>query len=86
MTVRIPTPTLPPPPEPKMHKVHCSRCPSQPGMPIDPESAAIAEWPHVQRVGMAFPCGWNGKRYCKGYCDLMGITNKDLEESDELHP
>lgn len=85
MSFRIPIPVLPPAPEPKMHKVHCRLCPSQPGAPVDPECEQIATWPHQQRVDTAFPCGWNPKRYCKGYCDSMGISNTDLEESDELH-
>ncbi len=65
-------------PEPKMHTKPCKNCPSA-HFPPDPEALAMESWPHEERVKTAFPCGWNGKRYCKGYCDKMGVTNNDLE-------
>lgn len=59
------------------HKVACKNCPSA-HFPPDPEVLDIQKWPHPERVKTAFPCGWNGKRYCKGYCDQMGISDADL--------
>lgn len=75
----IPEPVIPPPPQPVMHKVACKNCPSA-HFPIDPESADIRTWKHEDKVDTAFPCGWSPVRYCRGYCEQMGITNDDLSE------
>lgn len=77
----IPKPVLPPPPAPEMHTHPCVHCPSVQGH--DPESADIATWSHADRVETAFPCGWRPNKYCKGYCDQMGISNADLEKLHE---
>lgn len=60
-----------------MHKVACKNCPSAHGH-IDPECADILTWPHAKRVETAFPCGWSPVRYCRGYCEQMGIADQDL--------
>ena len=65
------------PVEPRAHKQPCPRCPSA-YFPPDPEVQDIMRLPHQERVQTAFPCGWNGIRYCRGYCDQMGITDTDL--------
>lgn len=64
-------------PELRAHTAPCANCPSAHFEP-DPESQDIKAWPHSERVKTAFPCGWNGKRFCKGYCDQMGISDSDL--------
>ena len=65
--------------EPRMHTVHCKNCPSAPGQVLDLETKDIlAYYPREEQLKTAFACGWNGKRYCKGYCDLLSITNNDL--------
>jgi hypothetical protein len=73
----IPPPLLGPRAEPRAHDHPCKHCPSA-HHPDDPESAEIKTWPHEERLKTAFPCGWNGRRYCKGYCDQMGLSDADL--------
>lgn len=74
---QIPKPVVKPPPEPKAHYKPCKNCPSA-HFPPDPESADIMTWPHEFRVQSAFACGWAQNRFCKGYCDQMGISDEDL--------
>jgi hypothetical protein len=76
---RIPEPVMQQRAEARAHKVPCRHCPSA-HFPPDQESEDILTWPHAERVRAAFPCGWNGKRYCKGYCDQMGVSDADLAE------
>lgn len=64
--------------EPVRHKVACKNCPSAHFAP-DPECLDIQKLPHAERVKTGFPCGWNPKRYCKGYCEQMGIADEDLK-------
>jgi hypothetical protein len=63
---------------PVIHNKPCDLCPSAHNDP-DPEVLDILQYSHGERVKTAFPCGWNGRKYCKGYCDSMGITNEDLK-------
>lgn len=73
--------TIPPvKPFPKCHGIHsspCSHCPSIIS-PNDPESQDIREWPKEERIKTAFACAWRLNKHCKGYCDMMGITEGDL--------
>ena len=79
---RIPEPVMASPAEPRAHKAPCRHCPSA-HYPPDPESSDVMTWPHSERVKTAFACGWNGKRYCKGYCDQMGISDADLRDREQ---
>lgn len=63
--------------EPVMHLKPCKHCPSA-HYPPDPEVEEVLKYSHEEKLKTVFPCGWNGKKYCKGYCDSMGITNEDL--------
>jgi hypothetical protein len=74
---RIPEPKPAVPLESVMHKVACKHCPSAHHAP-DPEVLDILTLPHAERLQTAFPCGWNGRRYCRGYCLTMGISDSDL--------
>lgn len=56
--------------QPKIHKVCCTNCPSA-NYPSDPETEDILTWPREQQKDTVFACGWNQKRYCKGYCDVL---------------
>lgn len=60
-----------------IHDAPCRHCPSAQGS-NDPECAQILTWPHSARVETAFACAWRNTKHCKGYCDLMGITEQDL--------
>lgn len=62
--------------EAKIHSVACKNCPSVMG--TDPEVEEILRQDHAYRVTTAFVCGWRPTRYCKGYCDQMGITKEDI--------
>ena len=67
----------------RAHKRPCTHCPSAYG-PGDPESEWVLTLPHDKRVALAFPCGWNGKRFCRGYCDVNGVTDDDLVAARHL--
>lgn len=76
--IKIPVAITLKPIKPIMHKIACKHCPSA-NYQSDPESQEMMKWPHEERVKAAFPCAWNNTRYCKGYCDEMGVTNEDLK-------
>lgn len=65
--------------QPKIHKVCCTNCPSA-NYPSDPETEDILTWPREQQKETVFACGWNQKRYCKGYCDVLKITEQEIIE------
>lgn len=65
-------------PEMRAHKRPCKHCPSAHFAP-DPEAAWIMQQSHEYRVSRAFPCGWNPKRFCRGYCDQNGVSDDDLK-------
>jgi len=63
-------------PESVPHVKPCKHCSSMCG--IDPETEDILTWPREQQIETVFPCGWNGIRYCRGYCDKLEITPDEL--------
>jgi hypothetical protein len=67
------------PPAPEMLPKPCALCPSA-HYPMDPEAELLSRQSFDIRLEAAFACGWNQTRYCRGYCDKNGITNKDLEQ------
>lgn len=80
MSNRINLPVLfaqPIAPEPRAHTRPCKNCPSA-HFPPDPEAECLLQQPHYVRVEHAFACGWNPKRYCRGYCDQNGVSDADL--------
>ena len=62
----------------EIHTHPCPHCPST-KLPHDPETEDILSAPLDYRIESAFPCAWRTGKYCKGYCDLMGITSSDLK-------
>ena len=62
----------------EVHRHPCAHCPSAHG-PGDPESEDLAREPRAVQVQAAFPCGWRPHKLCKGYCDNIGITDRELE-------
>ena len=78
-TWKIPTPKYKFDTQPRAHSVPCKNCPSA-NFGDDPETADIKTWPREEQVKTAFPCGWNPKRFCKGYCDSLKITEVDLQQ------
>lgn len=73
----IHTPKPLPVPEMRAYTRPCRHCPSA-HHPPDPEAEWIMAQPHAVRVENAFPCGWNGKRFCRGYCDRAGASDAEL--------
>lgn len=63
--------------KPEVHKSACAKCPST-HWSMDDETKDILNLPHTERVKTAFPCAWSPIKFCKGYCEQMGITDKDL--------
>jgi hypothetical protein len=78
---RLRLPQLPEP-EPRMHAVACQHCPSTHHAP-DPQVLDTLKLPFAQRLETCFPCGWNPKRYCRGYCEAMGVSDADLQRQHE---
>ena len=72
----VPLKTLPEP-LPEMRPGVCQHCPSA-HYPLDPECLDILAQPKTIKIETAFPCGWDHRYYCRGYCLRMGITNTDL--------
>jgi hypothetical protein len=60
------------------HKTPCAKCPSA-HYPPDAEVLDIKQMTKDIRISTAFPCAWSPVKYCKGYCDFMGITDADLK-------
>lgn len=79
---RIP-PVQPPPERPLViHKGCCKHCPSKPGSTPTPEVEDYLASPREIQVESCFPCGWRPEKLCKGYCDLMNVTEGDLRVSE----
>jgi hypothetical protein len=59
-----------------IHKNPCKNCPAT--KETDPECEDIKNWPKKDRIETVFPCAWRSNKICKGYCDVMGIKQTDL--------
>jgi hypothetical protein len=57
-----------------VHARHCRHCPSRGGS-SDKECDDILMLPLEGRAATCFPCGWNGDKLCRGYVDLMSLTD-----------
>ena len=60
-----------------IHVDACEHCPSR--NPPDPECKDIKTWPRAEQIETVFRCAWRPSKACKGYCDFLGITERDLE-------
>jgi hypothetical protein len=63
-----------------IHKSACAHCPSA-HFPPDPEAEDIKYAPRAIQIESCFPCGWRPNKLCKGYCDYLNITERDLEST-----
>jgi hypothetical protein len=61
----------------EVHRNPCAHCPSA-HHPPDPEALDLLQAPRAEQVQHAFPCGWRPHKLCKGYCDSIGITDREL--------
>lgn len=75
--ITFPSPAFNPNPLPVPHAKPCKHCPSAHGE-SDPEADDILTWDRKSQVETVFVCGWNGSKYCKGYCDKLDITPEEL--------
>jgi len=60
----------------EIHEYACVHCPSVKG--TDPECEQIKQMEKSERAQTAFPCAWRHDKLCKGYCDMMGVTQSDI--------
>lgn len=62
----------------------CKNCPSAHFEP-DPEALDIERWFKNGEISLkmaVFPCAWRPAKLCKGVCDRMGVSEKDLVNED----
>ena len=59
-------------------KQPCANCPSA-HFPTDPEVEDIKTWSREAQLDTVFRCAWRPEKLCKGYCDVLQITEKDLK-------
>lgn len=59
-----------------IHKNACKNCPSKSGH--DPETEDISKWDRSEQLKTVFNCAWRLEKLCKGYCDLMKISQEDI--------
>jgi hypothetical protein len=65
----------------EIHKVSCLNCPSVVNDKlniIDPEMEDIKSYSRGDQIKSVFLCGWRGSKLCKGYCDVLNISQNDL--------
>lgn len=62
-----------------IHKDPCEHCPSAPHREQDPEAQDMGTAPRDQQLAFVFPCGWRPNKLCKGLCDRLNVTEKDLK-------
>jgi hypothetical protein len=71
--VRRPRPT-------EIWDLPCERCPSA-HYPPDSESADYKKFYEAGELPAGecvFPCAWRPEKLCRGVCDYLGVTEKDL--------
>ncbi len=68
-----------------IHAKHCGNCPSRNGS-SDPECDDILLMPLAERAKTVFPCGWNRRALCRGYVQLMGLTDEQAIEGYKSGP
>lgn len=65
----------------KIHARACVLCPSV-RRPLDPEVQDILTWPREHQVETVFRCAWRPGKLCRGYCDLLRLTEADVHEPE----
>jgi len=75
----IPVPVLRPRPK-TIWKKPCVKCPSA-HYPPDPESLDYKKFYEAGELPASecvFTCAWRPGKLCRGVCDYLGVTEKDL--------
>ena len=61
-----------------LHAHPCAHCPSV-HMPNDPESLEIRDHcSREEKIESVFRCAWRRAKACRGYADVIGVTEEDL--------
>lgn len=60
-----------------IHRHPCKHCPSALSPPDDITLDYMAA-PRAEQLDSVFRCAWRRQKACKGYCDLLGVTESDL--------
>ena len=60
-----------------IHETCCKHCPSKQG--TDPEVQDVLTWPREQQLETLFVCAWRPDKLCRGYCETLNVTQKELE-------
>lgn len=69
-------------PTAEIHETPCEYCPSACNAArgvVDPESADIQAGSRAYQIESVFRCAWRPEKNCRGYCDFLGVTERDLE-------
>ncbi len=71
-----------PPPVKEIHSSCCAHCPSAGGV-VDEEDFESRyyqeEASRQEQIDSVFRCAWRPQKACKGWCDIMQVTEADLE-------
>lgn len=62
----------------EIHAHPCAHCPSK--HPPDEMTLDILTWPRQAQLETVFRCAWRGDKACKGYCDVLNVTETELQE------
>jgi hypothetical protein len=46
---------------------------------MDPECKEIFDNEPKPRIGAIFPCAWRPEKFCKGVCEVMEVTQRDIK-------
>lgn len=80
MRLKLPIVTDLPPTPTELHSAPCKQCPSTGDISEDYEMQEILESSKAVRQAHAFRCAWRPEKLCRGYCDVMGLTQEDFPE------
>ena len=61
-----------------IHEHACAHCPSA-HFPPDEESLDYLRAPRRVQLESVFRCGWRPQKACRGYCDVLDVTEADLQ-------
>lgn len=64
----------------EIHAHPCAHCPSANQPEPDEMTRDILTWTRAGQLERVFRCAWRGKKACKGYCDVLGVSEAELQE------
>lgn len=66
----------------EIHDSPCEHCPSA-HYPMDEDCKEIYAMDKATRIKSIFPCAWRVEKLCKGICDVMEVSQQDVNELAE---